>query len=136
MVRVVVIAGLAWAVAGCGGGSPDRAQDPRARPAHTAAERVLTASDVDVLPPSGGAGLPVALVDAERQQLPVGVGVDVAGRVDEVRDVAPPRAVALGHLDGVAEEVVLGARPQLAEALDAELALLAARRVDGVLEAV
>ena len=67
MVRVAVIVGLAWAVAGCGGGSPDRAQDPRARPTHTAAERVLTASDVDVLPPSGGAGFPGGTVACEAQ---------------------------------------------------------------------
>jgi len=53
-----------------------------------------------------------------------------------VRDVRPPRAVALGHLDRVAEHRGLGLRPQLAEALDRELALLAPRRVHGVLEPV
>ena len=74
------------------------------------------------------AELLVALVDRQREQLAVGVGVDVAGAADEVRDVGPPRAVALGQLDGVAEQLVLALGPQLAEALDRELALLAAAR--------
>src|SRR6202035_2538984 len=72
-----------------------------------------------------GAGLLVALIDRQRQQLPVGVGVDVAGAADEVRDVGPPGAVALGQLDRVAEHLGLAVGPQLAEARDRQLALLA-----------
>ena len=45
-----------------------------------------------------------------------------------MRDVGPPGAVALGDLDGVAEQLLLGLRPQVAEALDRQLALLAAAR--------
>ena len=58
------------------------------------------------------AALDVEAVDRERQQLPVGVGVDVAGRADEVGDVGPPGAVALGDLDGVAEQLGLASRPR------------------------
>ena len=83
-----------------------------------------------------GALLDVALVDRERQQLPVGVGVDVARGVHEVRDVGPPAAVAVGHLDRVAEQVRLRLRPQLAEAIHRELALLAALVVREALELV
>ena len=65
----------------------------------------------------------VALVDRQRQQLAVRVGVDVARRRDEVRHVGPPRAVALGERDAVAEHLDLRLRPQLVEALDRQLAL-------------
>ena len=83
-----------------------------------------------------GALLLVALVDRQREQLAVGVGVDVAGAADEVRDVGPPAAVAVGHLDRVAEHLLLALGPQLAEALDRQLALLATLGVHEVLEAV
>ena len=49
----------------------------------------------------------VAAVDRERQQLAVGVRVDVARRADEVRDVGPPRAVVVRQLDRVAEQLAL-----------------------------
>ena len=58
-----------------------------------------------------GALLLVARVDRQREQLAVGVRVDVAGRADEVRDVGPPRAVALGDLDRVAEQLAPASRP-------------------------
>ena len=51
-------------------------------------------------------------------------------------DVGPPGAVALGDLDRVAEQLGLGLGPELADALDRELALVAARGVDAVLELV
>src|SRR5215216_6176212 len=78
----------------------------------------------------------VAAVDGECEQLPVGVRVDVAGCVDEVRDVRPPAAVALGHLDGVAEHLLLRLGPERADAVERQLALRAPRRVRQVLEAV
>src|ERR1700722_2864697 len=71
------------------------------------------------------AQLLVAVVDGESQELTVGVGVDVAGAADEVRDIGPPGAVALGQLDRVAEHLALALRPQLAEALDRDLSALA-----------
>ena len=77
----------------------------------------------------------VAAVDGQREQLAVGVGVHVAGRADEVRHVGP-RAVALGDLDRVAEQLGLGGLPQVADPLHRQLALLAAGRVDGGLELV
>ena len=78
----------------------------------------------------------VAAVDGERQQLAVRVRVDVARRGHEVGDVGPPRLVVVGDLDGVAQQLLLGVRPQLAEAVDGELALVAPRGVHEVLEAV
>ena len=60
----------------------------------------------------------VAAVDGEREQLPVGVGVDVARRVDEVGHVGPPGAVALGDLDRVAEQLLLRLGPQRADAVE------------------
>src|SRR5437588_5242772 len=83
-----------------------------------------------------GPYLLVTLIDGQRQQLSVGVRVHVAWAADEMRDVGPPRAVALRDLDGVAEHLRLALRPELAEALYRELALLATLRVNEVLEAV
>ena len=57
------------------------------------------------------AAAPRSGVHREGEQLAVGVGVHVAGRRDEVRDVAPPRAVAVGELDRVAEHRVCVSRP-------------------------
>ena len=82
------------------------------------------------------AALDVEPVNGERQQLAVRVRVDVARRADEVGDVGPPGPVAVGDLDRVAEHLGLGLGPELAEAVDRELTLLPARRVDEVLEAV
>src|SRR5438132_8184381 len=81
-----------------------------------------------------GAGLLVALVHRQREQLAVGIRVHVARAADEVRDVGPPRAVAVGQLDRVAEHLRLALGPELAEAFDGELALLAAPRLDEALE--
>src|SRR5215218_9280260 len=78
----------------------------------------------------------VAPVDGEREQLPVGVGVDVARDADEVVDVGPPGAIALGHLDRVAQQLLLRLRPQLADAVECELAALPALSVHAVLELV
>src|SRR5205807_2565446 len=83
-----------------------------------------------------GARLLVALVDRQRQQLAVGVRVHVAGAADEMRDVGPPRAIPVRDLDGVAEHLRLALRPQLAKALDRELAVLATLGVDEILEAI
>ncbi len=52
-----------------------------------------------------------------------------------MRDIAPPGRVPLGR-DGVREQRVLSLEPELADPLRAELALLAALGVDGVLEPV
>ena len=49
------------------------------------------------------------------EQLPVGVRVDVARGADEVGHVGPPGCVALGDLDRVAQQLLLGLGPQLAE---------------------
>src|SRR5436190_21814850 len=78
----------------------------------------------------------VAAIDRECEQLAVRVRVDVARRADEMRHVGPPRAVVLGDLDAVGQELLLGLRPEVAEAVDAELALRAARGVRELLEAV
>ncbi len=53
-----------------------------------------------------------------------------------MRDVGPPGAVPLGDLDRRAEHVGLRRRPELAEPIDGQLALLTALRVHGILEAV
>ena len=78
----------------------------------------------------------VAAVDGEREQLAVGVGVDVARDADEVVDVGPPAAVVVGDLDGVAQQLLLGLRPQLADVVERELAVLAALVVDARLELI
>ena len=53
-----------------------------------------------------------------------------------MRDVAPPGPVSVGDVDRVADHGLLRGGPQLAEALDRQLALLSAGGVHGVLEAV
>src|SRR5262249_5089960 len=73
------------------------------------------------------APLLVLRVHREREQLAVRVGVDVTRRRDEVRDVGPPRSVALGELDRVAEHRRLRRDPVLVEVVDRELARLATR---------
>ena len=78
----------------------------------------------------------VPRVHRQREQLAVRVRVHVTGRADEVRDVRPPREVAVGELDRVAEHRALRLLPQLAESLDRELPFLAPRGVHRVLEAV
>ena len=90
--------------------------------------RAAGAEQVEVGGHEALALLLVAPVHRQREQVAVGVRVHVAGRVDEVRDVGPPGAVVVVELDGVAEQVRLRRQPQLAEALDRQLALLAPRR--------
>ncbi len=53
-----------------------------------------------------------------------------------MRDVGPPAPVALGDLDRVPEQLLLRLGPQRVDPVDRELALLAPRGVDQVLEAV
>ena len=77
-----------------------------------------------------------AAVRRQRQQLAIGVGVDVAGRVDEVGDVGPPDPVAVGDLHRVAEQLGLAVEPELADPVGGQLALVAAAGVHQVLEAV
>src|SRR3954451_13832734 len=67
-------------------------------------------------------------------RLPVRVGVHVARRPHELRGTWPPAAIARGDLNRVVEELGLRALPQLAEAGDAEFAILSARRVHEVIE--
>ena len=69
----------------------------------------------------------VAGVHRQREQLAVRVGVHVARRVDEVRDVAPPVpvAVAEAHRRRPASRAAVSV-PELAEPLDRQLALGAA----------
>ena len=74
--------------------------------------RAARAQQVEVLRHEVGARLLVARVHRQREQLAVRVRVHVAGRADEVRDVRPPRAVALGDLDRVAEHVGLRSAPR------------------------
>src|SRR5581483_4860610 len=59
------------------------------------AARAAGAEQLEVARDERLALLEVARVDRQREQLPVGVGVDVARRRDEVRDVGPPRAIAV-----------------------------------------
>src|SRR5690606_38273702 len=72
----------------------------------------------------GEAVLPVAVarVEGEHEQLAEGVGVDVARRVDEVRDVAPPHAVVIAEGDGLAVHPALRLHPVVGELLARELA--------------
>ena len=65
--------------------------------------------------------------DREREEEAVRIRVDVAGRPDEVRDVAPPGRVAV-DVDRVSEQLGLAVEPQLLELLGRELALVSARR--------
>jgi hypothetical protein len=53
-----------------------------------------------------------------------------------VGDVGPPDPVVVGHLDGVAEQLLLRVRPELADPRQRELALLAPGGVGEMLEAV
>ena len=78
----------------------------------------------------------VAAVDREREQVAERIRVDVARHLDEVRDVAPPDPVVVRHLDRVAEHPALLGAPELGDALDGQLALLAPAGVDRMLEAV
>ena len=81
--------------------------------------------------------LEVAAVGREREQLAVGVGVDVARGVDEVRDVGPPHPVAVGDLAPSRRTARPGVSTHdLADPVDRQLALGAAPGVDEVLEAV
>src|SRR3954447_16930727 len=70
--------------------------------------------------------LDIALVDRQREQLAVRIGVDVAGCGREVVHVGPPGAVAVGDLHRVAEQLLLGLGPQLAYPVWRQLAGLAA----------
>ena len=74
------------------------------------AARAARAEQLEVARHEVLALLEVAAVDAERQQLAVGVGVDVARRADEVRHVGPPQPVAVGDLHRVAEHLGLRLR--------------------------
>src|SRR6267378_1896188 len=78
----------------------------------------------------------VAAEDGKGEQVPEGVGVDVARRSDEMGDVAPPDPVAVGDVDGVAQHGLLDVYPQGVEAVGGELALGTPGVVDAVLEAV
>ena len=53
-----------------------------------------------------------------------------------MRDVRPPAAVAVGQLDRIAQQLGLALQPQVAQALDRQLAAVAALGVDELLEAV
>src|SRR5688500_8225011 len=88
--------------------------------------RAARAQQVEIRRDEALALLLVPAVDGEREQVAVGVRVDVAGRVDEVPDIRPPDAVVVVELDAVAEEVRLRREPQLVEAVDRQLASLAA----------
>src|SRR5581483_2930411 len=55
--------------------------------------RAARGQEVDVLLDERRALLEVAVVDRQREEVPERVGVDVARRVDEVADVAPPHLV-------------------------------------------
>ncbi len=112
-----------------------RGRRPRSRRA-PAGLRAPGGQQLEVLRHELRAALLVAVIYRQRQQLAVSVGVDVAGRADEVRDVGPPRAVAVGDLHGVAQQLGLALDPQLAEPLHRQLALAATGGVHEVLEAV
>ena len=83
---------------------------PTIAPSSSGEHRAAGAQHLDVGGDEALALLLVAAIDREREQVPEGVGVDVAGRVDEVRHVGPPGAVVGGELDRVAEQVGLGRR--------------------------
>src|SRR5690606_868473 len=103
--------------------------DGQARVPEAGVGQVAVDDAAQLLGPAGAAGgqqlevpghelvaaLDVAGVDGQGEQLAVRVGVDVARGADEVRDVAPPAAVPVGDLHGVAEQVALGAGPVLGE---------------------
>src|SRR3990172_9209309 len=73
--------------------------------------------------------------DREGEQEAVRVRVDVARRAHEVRDVAPPRLVAV-DVDRVADHPSLRLEPELLQTVGRELAFLTALGVHDVLEAV
>jgi hypothetical protein len=75
-----------------------------------------------------GEALGALLVAGEErvhQAVAEGIGVDVEGRVDEVRDIGPEDLVAGLELDRGAEAFPRHLEPELAEALGRQLALLA-----------
>src|SRR4051812_5198996 len=80
-------------------------------------------------------GVLVDAVQRVHEAVAEGVGVDVEGRMDEVRDVGPEVLIALAEPDRRAEALVLHRHPELAELLPGQLAL-AALEMDLALEGV
>ena len=68
--------------------------------------RAARGEQLEVGRDEGLALLLVAAVDGEREQLAVGVGVDVARDADEVVDLGPPAAVVVGE-----DVLITGAGP-------------------------
>src|SRR5690606_815013 len=113
-------------------------------------------SEIDIHPaeeyvrPVGAAGLEkrqVALgkidgilaipgIKRQHEQLTKRVGIDVARRVKEMRDVAPPEAVVLAERHAALKHILLRRNPVLGIIVGGELARLPSRRVDAILEAV
>ena len=70
-------------------------------------------------------GILVTRIKSVHQAIAEGIGVDVEGRVDEMRDVAPEGAVILIELESRAEAFLLHAQPDLAQAIRRQFALAA-----------
>ena len=94
------------------------------------AHRTTGAKQFEILRNERITDLLVPLVHRERQQLAVGVGVHVAGGVDEMGDVTPPGAVALGDLHGIAEHGLLRVTPDAIEVVDRQFTVIATVAVD------
>ena len=76
------------------------------------------------------------MIDRKRQQVSEGIGVDVARRVEEVPDVAPPHLVLVGKGEGVAEHRLELVLEDVSQLLDRQLPLRPASSVARVLVAV
>jgi hypothetical protein len=62
-------------------------------------------------------------VERVHEAVAEGVGVDVEGRVDEVRDVGPEGLVARREVEGVAQRLRLHRHPERVDVVGGELAL-------------
>src|SRR5687767_9885048 len=94
-------------------GPRDVEAEPREEP--VGGRAAAAREKLEVARHEGASLLAVELEEREHEELAERVRVTIEGRVDEVRDVAPPRVVDLGKIDRVAEERRLRRSPEPSE---------------------
>ena len=80
-------------------------------------------------------GVLVDAVERIHEAIAEGIGVDIEGRVDEMRDIGPEGLISCAQLDRGPERIGLHAHPQIADLVGGEFAL-AAFRVQLALEGI
>ena len=91
---------------------------------------------VEVLIGEASVALFVPRVEGQDKQLTERIGVHVARRMEEVRDVAPPVPVVIAKRHTAVEHVALGVHPVLRKLVGLQLSRLPTRGVNPVLESI